>query len=74
MSFEHPVWLIGLLAVPLLVVLYLWRERRRRASAARFGNPALLPNVIDRAPGSLRWLPSGPRLVKPPATPLPGRR
>lgn len=57
MSFEHPVWLIGLLAVPLLVVLYLWRERRRKASAARFGNPALLPNVIDRAPGSLRWLP-----------------
>jgi Ca-activated chloride channel family protein len=49
--------LAGLLALPLLVVLYVWSERRRKRSRARFGNPDLLPNVIDREPGRLRYLP-----------------
>jgi Ca-activated chloride channel homolog len=62
-SFEAPLALLGLLVVPLLVVAYLWRERQRTASAARFGNPALLPNLIDRAPGSLRYLPLAILLV-----------
>jgi Ca-activated chloride channel homolog len=63
MSFESPLALIGLLVVPLLVVLYVLRERRRASFAARFGNPALLPNVIDRAPGRLRYLPLAILLV-----------
>ncbi len=57
MSFGWPIALVGLVLLPLLVVLYLWHERRRTASQAAFGNPDLLPNVIDRAPGRLRHLP-----------------
>ena len=57
MSFAWPIALLGLFALPLLVGVYVWDDRRRAALAARFGNPALLPNVIDRAPGRLRHLP-----------------
>ena len=57
MSFGWPIALVGLLAVPVLVGLYVWYERRRAAAAARFGNPVLLPNMIERAPGRLRHLP-----------------
>ena len=32
-------------------------ERRRREFGGRFANPALLPNMVDRAPGRLRHLP-----------------
>jgi len=56
-SFGWPIALVGLVLLPLLVALYLWYERRRTASQAAFGNPDLLPNVIDRAPGRLRYLP-----------------
>jgi len=56
-SFGWPIALVGLVLLPLLLVLYLWHERRRTASQAAFGNPDLLPNVIDRAPGRLRHLP-----------------
>lgn len=57
MSFTWPIALVGLVVIPMLVVLAIWYERRRTASQARFGNPDLLPNVIDRAPGRLRYLP-----------------
>jgi Ca-activated chloride channel family protein len=49
--------LIVLAAVPVLVALYIDRDRRRVASQAEFGNPDLLPNVVDREPGRLRYLP-----------------
>lgn len=57
MTFDWPLALLALLLIPLLVGLYLLRERRRTAFAAGFANPALLPNVIDRAPGLRRHLP-----------------
>lgn len=57
MSFDWPLGLLGLVLVPLLVGLYVWYDRRRDRVAARFANPALLPNVIDRSPGRLRFLP-----------------
>ena len=57
MSFTWPIALVGLLLVPLLWVAHGWGERRRIAAQARFGNPDLLPNVVDRAPGRLRSLP-----------------
>ena len=57
MSFTWPLALIALAAVPVLVALYLDRDRRRVASQADFGNPDLLPNVVDREPGRLRYLP-----------------
>jgi Ca-activated chloride channel homolog len=62
-SFEWPIALLALAALPLLVVAYLWHEQRRVAAQARFGNPDLLPNVIDREPGRLRYLPLGVLLV-----------
>jgi Ca-activated chloride channel family protein len=40
-----------------MVALYVDRDRRRVASQAEFGNPDLLPNVVDRSPGRLRYLP-----------------
>jgi len=56
-SFIWPLGLLGLIVVPVLIGLYVWYDRRRKRVAARFSNPALLPNVIDRAPGSVRFLP-----------------
>ena len=57
MSFDWPLVLTALAALPILVAVYLDRDKRRVASQARFGNPDLLPNVVDRAPGRLRYLP-----------------
>lgn len=57
MSFGWPIALVGLLLVPVLAGAYVWSERRRKRSQARFGNPDLLPNVVDRSPGRLRALP-----------------
>jgi Ca-activated chloride channel family protein len=57
MSFQSPLALVALIVVPLLVAAYVLYERRRMSSATRFGNPALLPNVVHRAPGIRRHLP-----------------
>lgn len=57
MTFEWPLALIGLLVVPALLVLYVVRERRRTQHASRFTTPALLPNLVDSAPGWRRHLP-----------------
>jgi Ca-activated chloride channel family protein len=57
MWFTWPLVLLGLALLPLVVALYIDRDRRRVASQASFGNPDLLPNVVDREPGRLRYLP-----------------
>ncbi len=57
MSFTWPLVLIALAAIPVLVAIYIDRDRRRVAAQAEFGNPDLLPNVVDREPGRLRYLP-----------------
>lgn len=57
MSFEWPLALIGLAFVPLLVALYVVRERRRTTAAARLTSPGLLPNLVDASPGWRRHLP-----------------
>jgi Ca-activated chloride channel family protein len=57
MTFEAPIGLLGLVILPVVVAFYVLRERRRTSLAARFTNPALLPNVVDRSPGRLRYLP-----------------
>jgi Ca-activated chloride channel family protein len=57
MSFTWPLVLVSLAAIPVVVALYIDRDRRRVASQAEFGNPDLLPNVVDREPGRLRYLP-----------------
>ena len=57
MTFEWPLALVGLIVVPLLVVLYVLRERRRTEYATRFTSPGLLPNLVDDSPGWRRHLP-----------------
>jgi Ca-activated chloride channel homolog len=56
-SFDWPIALAALAVLPILVALYLDRDRRRVASQSAFGNPDLIPNVVDRSPGRLRYLP-----------------
>jgi Ca-activated chloride channel family protein len=62
-TFEWPLALLGLLIVPLLVVLYVMRERRRTNFAARFTTPTLLPNLVDASPRWRRHLPLAVLLV-----------
>lgn len=63
MRFDWPLALLGLLVLPLLVGVYVVRERRRYDAARRFGNPALLPNLIAASPGWRRHLPLAVLLV-----------
>lgn len=63
MTFEWPLALLGLVVVPLLAAAYAQSERRRRLFAARFANPALLPNLVDARPGLRRHLPPAILLV-----------
>lgn len=59
MSFAAPWFLLGLLAVPVLVGAYLARERRRAAAGAAFVSAPLRPSVIRWRPGWRRHLPIG---------------
>ena len=63
MSFASPLWLLGLLLLPLLLAAYALRERARTRAAAVWSTPALLPNLVDRAPGIRRHLPVALLLV-----------
>jgi len=58
MSFESPWLLLGLLAVPLLIGLYLTSQQRRRTYAVRFTNLALLNQVMGKGPGFRRHIPA----------------
>ena len=57
MSFAAPLILLGLLALPVLLVVYVAEQRRRRAAAAAFAAPALQPSVVPRRPGWRRHAP-----------------
>jgi Ca-activated chloride channel homolog len=57
LSFGWPNALLALAIVPVAMVLYVVRERARSSFAAGWANPALLPAVVDRAPGRKRHLP-----------------
>ncbi len=63
MSFQWPLALLGLVVVPALAVLYVRRERHRSEDVARFTTPALLPNLVESAPGWRRHLPLAVLLV-----------
>jgi len=56
-SFQSPLALLGLLAIPLLVLVYLLAARRQRREAGRFTNPALVPNLVPSAPRWRRYVP-----------------
>lgn len=57
MSFDRPLLLVALAAVPLLAALWAVQERRRRDEAARFATPGLVPNLVGDRPGRRRLLP-----------------
>ena len=57
MTFDWPMALVALLALPLLAGVYVLAARRRRRGAERFANPALVPNLVAAAPGWRRWVP-----------------
>ena len=54
MTFADPLALVGLALVPVVAWIWVVQERRRRRGASAFTNLALLPNLVDRAPGRLR--------------------
>jgi Ca-activated chloride channel family protein len=62
-SFQWPLALLGLLIVPVLVALYVSRDRRRTTYATRFTTPGLLPNLVDASPRWRRHLPIAVLLV-----------
>jgi Ca-activated chloride channel family protein len=56
-SFAAPWFLLGLFAVPVLVIAYVVRERRRAAAGAAFVTAPLKPSVVRWKPGWRRHLP-----------------
>jgi Ca-activated chloride channel family protein len=57
-SFQSPLLLLALIALPLLAAFYLLNQRRRRAYAVRFTNLSLLGQVMGKQPGFRRHLPA----------------
>jgi len=56
-SFQSPWALLGLLAVPLVVLAFVARERHRRRVAARFASAPLLTALAPRPPRARRLVP-----------------
>jgi Ca-activated chloride channel homolog len=57
MSFAWPLLLLSLLAVPVLVAVYVWADRRRRRSAVVHSNVALIKAARPRRSAWRRHLP-----------------
>ncbi len=58
MSFVWPTLLLTLFCVPLLVLLYLRMQQRRRKFAAQYGSLGLVHNVKGEGPGVRRHIPA----------------
>jgi Ca-activated chloride channel homolog len=57
MTFQWPLALLALAAIPVLAAVYVRLDRDRAARAAPFATPALLPNLVPRPPGRRRHVP-----------------
>lgn len=57
MSFLWPWMLSFLLAVPLLVAVYIWAQRRRHRYALRYASLSLVREALGRGPGIRRHIP-----------------
>ena len=58
MSFEWPIFLLGLLLVPALVAAYVIAQKQRKTYAVRFTNLELLAQVVGPSPGIRRHIPA----------------
>ena len=58
MSFIWPTLLLILFCVPLLVLLYVWLQRRRFSFAARYGSLGLVHDSVGRGIGLRRHIPA----------------
>jgi len=56
-SFQHPLALALLAVIPVLALFWRVWDDGRRGRARAFTNLALLPNLVDRAPGRMRLVP-----------------
>src|SRR5204862_3223621 len=56
-TFEGALVPVALVVLPVLIALFVWRERRRTDYASRFTTPGLLPNLVDESPRWRRHLP-----------------
>jgi Ca-activated chloride channel family protein len=59
MTFQTPIWLLGLVVVAALVALYVVLQLRRKQYAARFTNVALLGSLVPKRPGWKRHVAFG---------------
>lgn len=59
MSFQSPLLLLTLLALPVVVLLYRAHSRRSERAVAAFTSPVLLESVAPRRPGWRRHVPYG---------------
>ena len=57
MTFLWPTTLIFLIAVPVLLGLYVWSQRRRRTYALRYASLSLVKEALGRGPGIKRHIP-----------------
>ena len=57
MSFAHPLVLLGLLALPVLVVLYARQQSTRAGARRAFASPPMLASVSPSRPGWRRHVP-----------------
>src|SRR5215207_5596880 len=58
MSFIWPTLLVMLVFVPLLVLLYIWLQRRRHRFAARYGSLGLVHDAVGSGIGVRRHIPA----------------
>ena len=57
MTFLWPTSLVLLVAVPVLLALYIWAQRRRRRYALRYASLSLVKEALGRGPGIRRHIP-----------------
>ncbi len=57
MDFLSPAMLWSLLAVPVIILLYIWLQRRRKKYAVRLGSLLLMKQALKRGPGWQRHIP-----------------
>lgn len=58
MSFQWP-WMLGLLLfIPVLILVYIWLQRRRTKYALRYASLSLVKEALGRGPGLRRHIPA----------------